>query len=78
VLGSGDFVQAAYLRKWCEFMRRYVSQEEIEDKWIPKYLAEDRPAKLMPQVTWLAEIGFSDIDILWKYYNFAVYGGIKR
>ena len=78
VLGSGDFVQAAYLRKWCEFMRRYVSQEEIEDQWIPKYLAEDRPAKLMPQLTWLAEIGFSDVDILWKYYNFAVYGGIKR
>ncbi len=78
VLGSDDFVQAAYVRKWCEFMQRSVSQEEIEDRWIPKYHAEDRPAKLIPQLTWLAEIGFSDVDVLWKYYNFAVYGGIKR
>jgi tRNA (cmo5U34)-methyltransferase len=31
----------------------------------------------MEQLTWLAESGFTDIDVLWKYYNFAVYGGRK-
>jgi len=26
---------------------------------------------------WMAEIGFADMDILWKYYNFAVYGDVR-
>lgn len=38
---------------------------------------EDRPAKLIEQLNWLAEIGFTDVDVIWKYYNFAVYGGLK-
>ena len=35
------------------------------------------PAPLMAQLRWLAEIGFSNVDVIWKYYNFAVYGGAK-
>jgi tRNA (cmo5U34)-methyltransferase len=54
-----------------------VSQEEIEGKWIPKYEAEDRPAKLADQLAWLKEIGFSDVDVIWTQYNFAVCGGSK-
>jgi hypothetical protein len=34
-------------------------------------------AKLIDQLKWLAEIGFDDVDVLWKQYNFAVYGGAK-
>ena len=26
----------------------------------------------------MAEIDFADVDILWKSYNFAVYGGVRR
>jgi hypothetical protein len=26
---------------------------------------------------WMSEIGFADADVIWKYYNFAVYGGVK-
>jgi hypothetical protein len=26
----------------------------------------------------MAQIGFADVDVLWKYYNFAVYGGVRR
>jgi tRNA (cmo5U34)-methyltransferase len=59
-------------------MRRNVSREEIEVRWIPKYEAEDRPARLTDQLAWLAEIGFADIDVIWKRYNFAVYGGRKH
>jgi tRNA (cmo5U34)-methyltransferase len=77
VLGSSDFLQETYMRRWIEFMRERVSDEEITSKWIPKYQAEDRPAELVKQLVWLAEIGFSDVDVIWKYYNFAVYGGRK-
>jgi len=77
VLASNDIVQATYMREWRAFMRRSISDEEIEGKWIPSYEAEDRPAKLMDQLAWLAEIGFADVDVIWKDYNFAVYGGVK-
>jgi len=78
VLASSDLLQAMYMRQWRAFMRRSISEEEIEGKWIPKYQAEDRPAKLLDQLAWLKGIGFADVDVLWKRYNFAVYGGAKH
>jgi tRNA (cmo5U34)-methyltransferase len=77
ILGSSPYLQAAYLEKWREFMRKQVSEEEIDHKWLPKYYREDRPAKLIDQLAWLAGLGFVDVDIIWKYYNYAVYGGRK-
>jgi tRNA (cmo5U34)-methyltransferase len=77
VLGSNETLQNSYMNKWKEFMRRKISVSEIEYKWIPKYKEEDRPAKLIEQMKWLEEIGFEDTDIIWKYYNFAVYGAVK-
>jgi tRNA (cmo5U34)-methyltransferase len=78
VLGSSDALQATNMRHWVEYMRQRIPQEEIDGKWIPKYYAEDRPARLADQLAWLTEIGFNDVDVSWKYYNFAVYGGTKR
>ncbi len=77
VLGASEHLQSAYLEHWKEFMQRQISAEEIETVWLRKYREEDRPAQLMKQLTWLSEIGYKDVDVLWKYYNFAVYGGIK-
>ena len=78
VLGSNDFLQSVYMERWRNFMSRNVSKDEVEGKWIPKYEAEDRPAKLMDQLKWMTEIGFVDVDVIWKWYNFAVYGGVRR
>lgn len=77
VLGSNETLQNLYMKKWKEFMSKKVSVSEVESKWIPRYEDEDRPAELMLQLKWLEEIGFEKIDVIWKYYNFAVYGGIK-
>lgn len=77
VLGSNDYLQELYLRKWKAFMMREVPEEEVDRIWIPKYYEEDRPARLMEQLTWLREIGFSSLDVIWKYFSFAVYGGQK-
>jgi tRNA (cmo5U34)-methyltransferase len=77
VLASGSHLQEAYIRQWKDFMSKSVSKQEIEDKWIPKYKEEDRPARLMDQLAWLSKIGFVDTDVVWKFYNFAVYGGTK-
>jgi tRNA (cmo5U34)-methyltransferase len=77
VIASNDYLQDIYMNKWKQFMRKKISEEEIENNWIPRYYVEDRPAKLVDQLIWLKEIGFTDVDVIWKYYNFAVYGGRK-
>jgi tRNA (cmo5U34)-methyltransferase len=77
VLGSNDYLQDLYLKKWKEFMNQSVSMDEIENKWIPASREEDNPAKLIDQLNWLHDIGFKDVDVIWKYYGGAVYGGFK-
>jgi tRNA (cmo5U34)-methyltransferase len=77
VLGTRGFLQQVYMQQWRAFMCRGNSREEVEAKWIPNCEVEDHPAKLTEQLAWLTEAGFTDVDVLWKYYNFAVYGGRK-
>jgi tRNA (cmo5U34)-methyltransferase len=77
VLGATDQLQEGYMGKWIEYMSQSCSQAEIENKWLVKYREEDNPAKLIDQINWLDEIGFADVDVVWKYYNYAVYGGRK-
>jgi tRNA (cmo5U34)-methyltransferase len=78
VIASNDYLQGIYMDKWKEFMRKHISEEEIDNNWIPRYYVEDKPAKLVDQLGWLKEIGFVNVDVIWKYYNFAVYGGRKE
>ncbi len=77
VLASTDYQQEIYMDRWIEYMNRQVSKEEILSKWIPTYNSEDKPAKLIDQLKWLEKIGYRNTDVIWKYYNFAVYGGVK-
>lgn len=77
VLGSDDAVQELYLMKWKEFMYRSYSKEEVDRVRIPRYRKEDSPARLIDHLRWLDEVGFRMVDVTWKYYNFAVYGGRK-
>jgi tRNA (cmo5U34)-methyltransferase len=78
VLGETAYLQELNIARWKEFMLRRVSEEEINNKWLPKYYAEDIPAKLSDHLEWLKEAGFKDVDVIWKYYGGAVYGGTKE
>ena len=78
VLATTDYQQAINMSRWIDYMNKSVPMEEILNKWIPGHKTEDRPSKLMDQLNWLEEIGFKNIDVLWKYYNFSVYGGMKE
>jgi len=78
VLGSNDYMQEFYMTKWKAFMSKNVPLEEIENKWLVNYKTEDRPTSLMNHINLLRDIGFSDIDVVWKYYNYAVYGGCRK
>jgi tRNA (cmo5U34)-methyltransferase len=77
VLGSNEHLQRVYIEKWKEFMSKSVTLDEIENKWLKKYKEEDSPSELINQIKWLEEIGFKHVDIIWKYYNYGVYGGQK-
>jgi len=77
VLASTPHLQDVYMKQWIEFMGKNVSKQEIEEKWLPTYRAEDHPARLLDQLAWFGKIGYVDTDVIWKFYSFAVYGGAK-
>ncbi|MFH1428761.1 MAG: methyltransferase domain-containing protein [Candidatus Margulisiibacteriota bacterium] len=77
ILGASDFLQALYLDKWKQSMRLSVSQEDIDNIWIPKYYTEDHPSKIYDHLKWMEAAGFSNIDVIIKHYIGAVYGGIR-
>jgi tRNA (cmo5U34)-methyltransferase len=77
VLGSTDYLQNLYIEKWKEFMALNHSHKEIENKWMPTHRREDKPAKMIDHIQWLQEAGFKQVDVVWKYYNYGVYGGVK-
>ncbi len=76
ILASDDKTQEVYLSKWKEFLLKHLSEKEVEENH-QRYLREDRPNVLMTELQWLKDIGFKSVDIHWKYFNFAVYGGKK-
>ncbi|MGB9979051.1 class I SAM-dependent methyltransferase [Methanobacterium sp.] len=78
VLGSSKYLQDLYTSTWKKFMNQSISMEEIEKKWIPAAEEEDHPAKLIDHIDWLRDTGFKDVDVIWKYYHLAVYGGYKQ
>jgi len=78
VMSGNDALQDMYLRKWREFMLKTVPVEEVDEKWFPSYRNEDCPAILLDQLEWLKGVGFAPTDVIWKYYNFTVYGGKKE
>ncbi len=78
VLSGDPGIQARYLERWRAFMLESVSRADVDGIWFPSYEREDRPAILLDQLGWLDEAGFDPVDVVWKRYNFAVYGGKKR
>jgi tRNA (cmo5U34)-methyltransferase len=78
VLGSSNENQDNFMEKWISYMRKSCTVDDIYNNWLVRYQKEDRPAVLLDQIKWLLNLGFSDVDVIWKYYNFAVYGGVKR
>lgn len=71
VLSTDDWVEDLYMRKWKEFMRTNMSEDEMEAV-LDRYRREDSLPRLMDQLGWLTEVGFSKVDIIWKDHMGAV------
>ncbi len=54
-----------------------VSDEEISEHK-GKRDANDIPTTLFNHIKMLENVGFKEIDVIWKYYSNAVYGGTKK
>ena len=67
-------LQEVNLSVWKAYILKSSSPEFVEDRY-KKYLAEDRPAAVINMLISLKKAGFRYVDVFWKYYNFAVYGG---
>ncbi len=76
ILASDDDRQQVCLDKWRKFKSKNLTEDQITDN-IHKYEAEDRPAVLMSEIENLRTAGFTKVEVFWRYYNFAVYGGVK-
>lgn len=77
VLGSTDDLQKRYMEQWKKYMCKNVTMDEVNNKWIPTYYEEDRPVSMMEHLTMLQDTGFEVQDVIWKYYNYAVYMAVK-
>lgn len=76
VLGSNEHIQNYYMEEWKKYLREGYSKTKVQ-KILEQYYYEDSPAKLIDQLKWLEDIGFGKVDVIRKYFNFAIYGGIK-
>ncbi|WP_162862539.1 class I SAM-dependent methyltransferase [Acetivibrio cellulolyticus] len=77
VLASTEILQECFMEQWKNFMCINVPMDEVESKWIQTYYDEDRPVSMMEHFDMLKDAGFETMDVVWKYYNFAVYMAVK-
>jgi len=76
---NGDFIEGEteeinekYKKIYRAFLEKNLSGEERK-VWINHAFSEDKPMKISEQTKILNEIGFSNIQVLWRFNNEAVY-----
>lgn len=74
VLGSTPRCEAHCQAVWVAKMKALGVSDEDFAGWSARG-AEDRLAPLEPQLAWLREAGFEDVECFYRYYNFAVFAG---
>lgn len=77
IQASSTELQEAFMQKWITFMNQQITLKEIQERWLKSHFEEDRPQPLMAELQTLEQVGFQAIDVVYKYYNYAVYLGKK-
>lgn len=76
VLGTTPYLESLYTNDWKNKVEiSGLSIEEIVAAYERTKL--DKMSTLDDQITWLKEAGFSDVDCVYKYFNFVVLFGRK-
>jgi len=74
VAGPNPVADERYARIWLEQVRRLGVSEQEVDKALER-MSHDRCAPVGPQLGWLADAGFRDVDCSFKEWRFAVFSG---
>ncbi|KAF5076970.1 Trans-aconitate 2-methyltransferase [anaerobic digester metagenome] len=74
VMGPSPANEKEYYRNWLEKIEM-GSLSSSEKTIIFDRMRLDKPAPLADNLKWLKEIGFVDVDVYYKYYNFVVLYG---
>jgi tRNA (cmo5U34)-methyltransferase len=76
VLGNTAYTEDFNKRAWKNFIENSgLTKEELNATY--ERIKLDKEAKLDEQLKWLAEVGFADVECVYKYYHFAVMFGRK-
>lgn len=78
VLGANEQIENLSFEKWKQFLGENFSDNEIENDLLPRYQTGDNPSKLFNHLKWLRDIGFMEVETIWKYYGFTIFAGIKN
>jgi tRNA (cmo5U34)-methyltransferase len=76
VRGASKAIEAEYQRRW----KVKITESDLSeaDKTAAfERMKMDRPATLEDNLRWLRAGGFKDVDVYYKYYNFAIMAGRK-
>ncbi len=76
VKGETENTERNYQIMWMDWIKKAgLSKEELAG--ILERMKYDRPSRLGDQMQWLKDIGFLEVDCYYKYYNFAVFSGLR-
>jgi len=75
VLGANDFLNTVSYQAYYDLLANTISDEELTTLETA-IKTHDNPVKLIEHITWMQEIGFKDIDIIWRKATCAVFCGI--
>lgn len=71
VLGKTEYLETLYKSDW----KKYIENSGLDPVEISSAIERtklDRMSTLDQQLQWLIQAGFSDVDCVYKYYNFVV------
>jgi tRNA (cmo5U34)-methyltransferase len=76
ILGNTAFIDSMYKMDWKRKVEASgLAKEDILSAYERTKL--DKMSTLESQISWLQEVGFSDVDCVYKYFNFVVMFGRK-
>lgn len=77
VLGRTPVADRRYVDTWLGRVRSAgITSEDLAQMY--ERTRHDRLTDLETQLGWLREAGFAEVDCFYKWYNFAVYSGLRR
>lgn len=74
-ISANPRLQRLYMGRWKDHMLQHGLPGKKIKEMIRRHQQEDRPVCFEDELNILRQAGFTNVDVLLKHYNFALYGG---